>query len=73
MRRYTVVLIPDAEEGGFTVEVPALPGCITEGDTREDALENAREAIQAYIESLVAHGGPVPEETVAPALAAVEI
>ena len=39
-RRYTVLLQPDPEEGGYTVTVPALPGCVTEGDTLEEALEN---------------------------------
>ena len=39
---YTVVLDPDEEEGGYTVTVPALPGCISEGDTLEEALENSR-------------------------------
>jgi predicted RNase H-like HicB family nuclease len=46
MRTYTVLLEPDPEAGGFTVTVPALPGVITEGDTLEEALANAREAIE---------------------------
>ncbi len=44
-----VVLVP-AEEGGFTVYVPALPGCVSEGDTREEALANIREALALYLE-----------------------
>ena len=44
-----VVLIP-AEEGGYTVYIPALPGCISEGDTREKALANIREALELYLE-----------------------
>jgi len=44
-----VVLEPDSE-GGFTVTVPALPGCISEGNTREEALRNIREAIELYLE-----------------------
>ncbi len=44
-----VVLEPSAD-GGFTVYVPALPGCISEGDTREEALANIREAMQLYLE-----------------------
>jgi len=40
-----------AEEGGYTVFVPSLPGCISEGDTREEALKNIREAIELYLES----------------------
>jgi predicted RNase H-like HicB family nuclease len=58
---YTVHFIP-ADEGGFTVEVPALPGCVTEGDTFEEAERNAREAIAVYIESLQARGLPIPDD-----------
>ncbi len=48
--RLKVVLEP-SDEGGYTVYVPALPGCISEGDTREAALQNIREAIELYLES----------------------
>jgi antitoxin HicB len=58
-REYEVVLTPEAE-GGFSVAVPALPGCASQGETREEALSMIREAIEAYIESLVAHGDPIP-------------
>lgn len=51
-----VVLIPDIEVGGFTVIVPSLPGCISEGDTEEEALANIKEAIELHIESMLAHG-----------------
>jgi len=47
--RLRVVLEP-SDEGGFTAIVPALPGCISEGDTREEALVNVQEAIQLYLE-----------------------
>ena len=47
--RVKVVLEP-SEEGGYTVFVPSLPGCISEGDTREEALSNIREAIELYLE-----------------------
>ena len=57
-----VILIPDLEVGGYTVEVPSLPGCISEGDTIEEALENIKDAMQGYIESLEADGLPVPAE-----------
>lgn len=46
------VVLEPSDEGGYTVIVPALPGCISEGDTREDALENIREAIQLYLEPI---------------------
>jgi predicted RNase H-like HicB family nuclease len=62
MREYTVILEPDNENRGYTVLVPALPGCITQGRTQKEALSRAREAIAAYIESLEADGEPVPEE-----------
>ena len=60
--RYTVVLEPDETGEGYTVRVPVLPGCITEGQTREEALANAREAIIGFIEALEKAGEPVPEE-----------
>jgi predicted RNase H-like HicB family nuclease len=44
------VLLEPSEDGGYTVTVPSLPGCISEGETREDALANIREAIQLYLE-----------------------
>ncbi len=47
--RFQVVLEP-SDEGGYTVYVPSLPGCISEGDTVEDALANIREAIELYLE-----------------------
>jgi predicted RNase H-like HicB family nuclease len=44
------IVLEPSEEGGFTASVPSLPGCITEGDTREEALLNIREAIELYLE-----------------------
>ena len=64
----TVILIPDLEVGGYTVEVPSLPGCVTEGDTVEEALANAREAIQLYIETRRDLGLDIPGEDGAPVL-----
>ncbi|GMW03879.1 MAG: hypothetical protein AMXMBFR84_50130 [Candidatus Hydrogenedentota bacterium] len=58
---YTIVLEP-AEEGGYTVTVPALPAVVTEGDTYEEALEMARDAISLYVQSLIEDGKPVPTE-----------
>lgn len=60
-RRFRVILYPN-ELGGYTATVPALPGCISEGDTKEDALANIQEAIELYIESLQADGEPIPTE-----------
>ncbi len=73
MARYTVLLIPDPDDGGFTVTVPLLPGCVTEGDTLEEALSNAREAIQCHLEGLAADGLPLPSEANAPQLSTVEV
>lgn len=44
------VVLEPSDEGGYTIHVPALPGCISEGETREDALRNIREAIELYLE-----------------------
>ena len=46
---FPVVLTPD-EEGGFVVECPVIPGCVSQGDTRDEALANIREAIELYLE-----------------------
>ena len=56
------VLLRKEPEGGYTVVVPSLPGCVTYGDTVEEAIEMAKEAIELYIESLKAHGEEVPSE-----------
>ena len=70
---YTVLLDPDEEEGGYTVTVPALPGIVTQGETVEEALEMARDAIALYIEDLIADGEPIPTERVSPQLARVTV
>jgi predicted RNase H-like HicB family nuclease len=57
--KYRVNITQD-EDGAFVAEVPTLPGCISQGVTRNEALTNIREAIAGYIESLEAHGEPVP-------------
>ncbi len=46
------IVLTDAEEGGYNVTVPALDGCFTEGDTEQEAMDNAKEAIQCYLEGL---------------------
>ena len=56
------ILLKKEPEGGFTVFVPSLPGCITYGDTLDEAIEKAKEAIELYIESLKAHGEEIPTE-----------
>ena len=62
MLKYTVILVPD-EAGGYCVEVPCLPGCCTQGDTREEALAMAKEAIELYLESCKGCNECIPEDT----------
>jgi predicted RNase H-like HicB family nuclease len=56
------------EDGNYVVQCPSLPGCISEGKTREEALENIKDAIRGYLASLKKHDEPIPppieEETV---------
>jgi len=59
---YRILLTPE-EGGGFSVSVPALPGCFTQGETVEEAIEMAREAISVYIESLEDDGEPIPDDS----------
>lgn len=57
--RYRVLLETD-EDGVFVAEVPSLPGCVSQGATRAEALANIKEAIAGYLESLDQRGEPVP-------------
>ena len=54
------VLIEQDEEGVFVAQVPSLPGCISQGQTRAEARENVKEAISLYLESIAAHNEAVP-------------
>ena len=54
------VLIERDEDGVFVAQVPSLPGCVSQGMTRGEVLSNVQEAIEAYLESLKAHGEPIP-------------
>jgi predicted RNase H-like HicB family nuclease len=62
------VIIEPEEDGIFVAECPALPGCVSQGHSRDEAIKNIREAIQGYLRSLVRHGehasAPVEEEIV---------
>lgn len=58
---YTVVLEQE-EDGGYVVSVPALPGCNSQGDTRDETMINIQEAIQLYIEHFHEIGEPLPRE-----------
>ncbi|MCL4441151.1 MAG: type II toxin-antitoxin system HicB family antitoxin [Firmicutes bacterium] len=59
--QYNIRLIPE-EDGRWTAEVPALPGCVTWGNTREEALERIKEAIELFLEVLTEEGKPIPED-----------
>jgi predicted RNase H-like HicB family nuclease len=54
------VLIDQDEDGAFVAEVPALPGCISQGRTRAEVLKNVQESVEVYLESLKAHDEPIP-------------
>lgn len=56
------ILLREEPEGGYTVTVPSLPGCVTYGEDLHEAIAMAQEAIELYLESLVAHGEPIPTE-----------
>jgi predicted RNase H-like HicB family nuclease len=58
------VLLYPGEDGYFVVEVPSLPGCISQGKTREEALANIEEAISLYLEVLEERGESIPEDKV---------
>ena len=62
-RTYTVILEP-GEDGYIVAQCPALPGCWSQGKTREKAMANIQEAVELYLESLRANGERIPEEEV---------
>ena len=57
------VILHEAEEGGFWVEVPALPGCYSQGESVDEVLEHVKEAIEAYLQVLRESGQPVPSDS----------
>lgn len=71
MQTFTVVLSPDPNAGGFSVSVPAVPGAVSEGDTRNEALANIREALEGVLEVMDEDGQTPLRET--PELIAAEI
>lgn len=58
---FKVLLDPDEETGGYVISCPALPGCYTQGDTIDEALENIRETILLCLEDMLAQDQPVPD------------
>lgn len=59
---YTVILHRDAELSSYWVEVPALPGCVSQGKSKQEALRNVKEAIELHLESLREDGEAIPKE-----------
>lgn len=59
--KFTVVLVADEEDGGFVAECPAIPGCVSEGESVEEALANIKDAIAACLESLSERAHPLPD------------
>jgi predicted RNase H-like HicB family nuclease len=63
MKQYTYTIhIEPAEEGGYVVTVPALPGCVTQGETYQEAITMAQEVIEGFVEALAKAGQPIPVE-----------
>jgi predicted RNase H-like HicB family nuclease len=69
---YTVHIEP-AEEGGYWAYFPALPGCFTQGETLEEVIAMAKDALAGYLECLQAHGDPVPVEQPASRRVGIEL
>lgn len=70
--KYTVVLLADAKKG-YTAVVPVLPGCVSEGDSVEEALDMVTEAISLYLESAHEHGEQIPNELSGTLIGEVEV
>lgn len=60
--RYSIVLIHEGDDVGYGVEVPMLPGCFSQGDTLDEAVAMAREAIELHLRGHLADGEPIPVE-----------
>lgn len=57
------VILYKGQDGKWVAEAPSLPGCVSEGDTRDDALRNIREAIDLWVEVMTGRGEPIPPDT----------
>lgn len=71
--RYTVVLVPDIGDGGFVAYVPVIPGCVTQGDTAEEAIAMAQDAATAFLASMAEHDEGVPREPLGTMVTSVEV
>jgi antitoxin HicB len=70
--KYTAVFEP-AKEGGYVVTVPALPGCVTQGDTYEEAIRMAKDAIEGYLAVLSEEGEKIPTEPKSVIVSKIEV
>jgi len=61
-REYTIILTLDEKQGGYTATVPALPECVAQGGTEDEAIANAQDVIQDYIDALLKDRHPIPED-----------
>jgi len=73
VRTHTIVLDPDPDAGGYTVTVPVLPGCITQGETVEQCRDRAEEAIAVHLEGLRHDSEPIPDERDYPQILTVAV
>ncbi|MGE0539040.1 MAG: type II toxin-antitoxin system HicB family antitoxin [Dehalococcoidia bacterium] len=73
MKRYTILLTPDLEHGGYVVSVPMLPGCVTQAESVEEAIENAKDVISLFLEEMAARGEFIPQEQETPHLIPVDV
>jgi len=73
MSKYTIIVEYDPEAKAYSVTVPALPGCTSQGDTIEEAIANAKQAITGHIEALRQIGEPVPVETERPQALTIDV
>lgn len=71
--RYTAVLLADPEDGGYTAFVPALPGCISEGDTLEEAVAMIEDAAAGYLAVSAERGEELPVEAPGTAVVAIDV
>ncbi len=69
----SVIIRPDAEEGGYVAECPELPGCLSQGETIEETLANVREAAEGILLSMREHGDPLPSGDIVIATMSVEV
>lgn len=73
MSKYTIILEYDPEAKSYAVTVPALPGCTSQGDTIEEAIASAKEAITGHIAALRDAGEPVPQESEHPQAITIDV